>query len=184
MAKEKDKTAQELKAGGPELRLLDRRAFVGFPPLPISPGLSISAFALQIPDVSFPFNISGGATRYQRKKLDFGFLELTVDAELIARHVSEVAGKLAELEDLKLHFRPGYLEGQARLKQADRPALTFKVAFDGDQDRLAIFFYDVRFYGFSITPAAQLPVLLSKGIEELGLLPEVELRGATGLSAQ
>src|SRR5438105_5603584 len=128
--------------------------------------------------------MSGGATRYQRKKLSFGFLELTVDAELITRHVKDVAARLGELEDLKLHFRPGYLEAQARLKQADRPALTFKVAFDGDQDRLAVFLYDVRFYGFSITPAAQLPVLISKGVEELGLLPEVELRGANGLSAR
>jgi len=33
MAKETDKPARELKAQGPELRLLDRRAFVGFPRL-------------------------------------------------------------------------------------------------------------------------------------------------------
>ena len=50
----------------------------------VVPGLRISDFALQIPDVSFPFNVSAGPSRYQRKKLLFGFLELTVDADLVA----------------------------------------------------------------------------------------------------
>ncbi|MCI0573318.1 MAG: hypothetical protein L0Y66_21435, partial [Myxococcaceae bacterium] len=97
----------EAKGPAPELRLLDRRAFVGFPPLQVAPGLTISDFALQIPDVSFPFNVSAGATRYQRRRLRFGFLELTVDAEAVARAVAEVAGALGELEDVKLHFRAG-----------------------------------------------------------------------------
>ena len=66
-----------------------------------------------------------------------------------------VPGPLAELEDLKLHFRPGYLEGQARMKSAERTPLTFKVAFDGDGERLAVYVYDVRLYGFTATPASQ-----------------------------
>jgi len=106
--------------GGPTLRLVDRRAFVGFPALSVAPGLTITDFGLQIPDVTFPFNLSGGPSRYQRKQLHFGFLELKVDAELIARKVAELSAKLPELEDLKLHFRPGYLEGQARMKSAER----------------------------------------------------------------
>ncbi|MHB8877643.1 MAG: tetratricopeptide repeat protein, partial [Myxococcaceae bacterium] len=184
MAKENDKPAKELKAQGPELRLLDRRAFVGFPRLEVAPGLVISDFALQIPDVSFPFNVSGGASRYQKKKLSFGFLELSVDAELVARKVSELAGRLADLDEVKLHFRPGYLEGQGRLRTGERPALTFKVAFDGDGDKLAVYLYDVRFYGFSVTPAPQVPVLISQAVGELGLLPEVELRGANGFTSR
>src|SRR4051812_5842317 len=63
---ESDKTsAPETRPAGPELRLLDRRAFVGFPPLVVSPGLTIADFALQIPDVTFPFNVTGGPSRYQ-----------------------------------------------------------------------------------------------------------------------
>ena len=88
-------SAPDAPAAAPELRLLDRRAFVGFPPLELAPGLSIADFALQIPDVTFPFNVSAGASRYQRKKLHFGFLELHVDAALVARKVAELAGRLA-----------------------------------------------------------------------------------------
>ncbi|HVE81353.1 MAG TPA: flagellar hook-length control protein FliK, partial [Myxococcales bacterium] len=170
--------------GGPMLRLVDRRAFVGFPPLAAAPGLTVTDFGLQIPDVSFPFNLSGGPSRYQRKQLLFGFLELKVDSELIARKVADLSARLPELEDLKLHFRPGYLEGQARMKSAERTPVTFKVAFDGDGERLAVYVYDVRLYGFTATPASQLAVALAKQVRELELLPEVELRGATGFTTR
>jgi len=172
------------KEQAPELRLLDRRAFVGFPSLVVSPGLVISDFALQIPDVTFPFSISGGALRYQRRKLQFGFLEVSLEAELVSRKVAALAEKLIEIEDLKLHFRPGYLEGQARMPSGERAPLTFKIAFDGDGERLAVYVYDVRFYGFSPTPSARIPSLIARTILDLDLMPEVELRGATGFTSR
>jgi len=176
--------ASDAHAAAPELRLLDRRAFVGFPPLELTPGLSIADFALQIPDVTFPFNVSAGASRYQRKKLHFGFLELHVDAALVARNVAELAGRVTGLEGLKLHFRPGYLEGQAFLQAPERTPLTFKVAFDADGERLALYVYDVRLYGFSATPSVQVPGLLAAAVAQLALLPELEVRGATGFSTR
>ncbi|MBU8895496.1 flagellar hook-length control protein FliK [Corallococcus sp. M34] len=187
MATESDSSkpaASPAGAAAPELRLLDRRAFVGFPALEVQPGLRISDFALQIPDVSFPFNVSAGATRYQRKKLLFGFLELSVDADLVGRKVAELAGRLAGIEDLRLHFRPGYLEGQGRLPAPERTPFTFKVAFDADGDKLAVYLYDVRLYGFCATPAVQVPGLLSTAVGALALLPDVEVRGATGFSTR
>ncbi|QSQ23007.1 flagellar hook-length control protein FliK [Pyxidicoccus parkwayensis] len=188
MANESDSTkpaaAQEARAAAPELRLLDRRAFVGFPALEVLPGLRISDFALQIPDVSFPFNVSAGPTRYQRKKLLFGFLELSVDADLVTRKVAELAGRLAGIEELRLHFRPGYLEGQGRLPAPERTPFTFKVAFDADGEKLAVYLYDVRLYGFSSTPSVQVPGLLATAVGALGLVPDVEVRGATGFSTR
>ncbi len=185
MSTERDTSSKELGVvPGPELRLLDRRAFVGFPALTVVPGLSIPDFALQIPDVTFPFSFSGGASRYQKKKLAFGFLEVQVEAELVARQIAQVAGRIPELDGLKLHFRPGYIEGQARFTHGDRVPLTFKIAFDGDGERLALYVYDVRLYGFSTTPASFVPVLLSRAVRELELLPDVETRGASGFSAR
>jgi tetratricopeptide (TPR) repeat protein len=180
----KPAAAQDARAAAPELRLLDRRAFVGFPALEVLPGLRISDFALQIPDVSFPFNVSAGATRYQRKKLHFGFLELSVDADLVTRRVAELAGRLAGIEELRLHFRPGYLEGQGRLPAPERTPFTFKVAFDADGEKLAVYLYDVRLYGFSSTPSVQVPGILATAVGALGLVPDVEVRGATGFSTR
>jgi tetratricopeptide (TPR) repeat protein len=184
MAQDTEKTSAEERVKGPELRLLDRRAYVGFPELKLAPGVLIKDFALQIPDVTFPFNVTGGASRYQKKKLEFGYLEVIVDAEVITRALASVAGKLDQLEDLKLHFRPGYLEVQARLRGPERAPLTFKVAFDGDGDQLAVFVYDVRFYAFSTTPASRLPALISSALAAQGLLPDVKRRGANGFSTR
>jgi tetratricopeptide (TPR) repeat protein len=166
------------------LRLLDRRAFVGFPPVQVAPGLTIADFGLLIPDVTFPFNLAGGPSRYQRKTLLFGFLELTVDAELVTRRVGDLAARVPELDDLKLFFRPGYLEAQARMKTAERTPVTFKVAFDGEGERLALYLYDVRLYGFTPTPASQLAVALSRAVRQQDLLPEVELKGASGFTTR
>jgi tetratricopeptide (TPR) repeat protein len=181
---EKDTSQSAPRVVGPELRLIDRRAFVGFPALTLAPGVVVTDFALQIPDVTFPMNLSGGASKYQKKKLDFGFLELALDAEVIHRALRDVAGKLPDLSDVRLHFRPGHLEAQARLSGPERTPVTFKVAFDGDGERLAVYLYDVRLYSFSTTPAARLGAIVSEAVRELGVLPEVERRGANGFTAR
>ncbi|MFN0063874.1 MAG: flagellar hook-length control protein FliK [Myxococcaceae bacterium] len=176
--------ARAAKTAGPELRLLDRRAFIGFPALELGAGLRIDDFALQIPDVSFPFNLSGGPSRYQRKRLLFGYLEVSLSAERVHRHIADVAERLADFEGLRLHFRPGYLEGQAQLRSGERAPLTFKVAFDGEGERLAVYVYDVRLYAASPVPSAQVPLLLSRALEPLGVLPDFAVRGATGFSTR
>jgi hypothetical protein len=163
--------------------LLDRRALVGFPALSVSPGLAITDFALQIPNVTFPFNVTGGAIRYQRQRLDFAFLDLTVDAEWIARKFAAVVGRLGEIEELQLGFRHGYLEGQGRIATGQRTPFTFKIGFDADGERLALIFYEVRLYGFSPVPAPQIPVLLTRFAEESKLLPGARRKGASGFTA-
>lgn len=169
---------------GPELRLVDRRAFVGFPELTLAPGVVVTDFALQIPDITFPLNVSGGASKYQKKKLDFGLLELNVSAEVISREVRALAPKLTELDDVKLHFRAGHLEVQARLRGPERTPVTLKVAFDGDGERLAVYLYDVRLYAFSTVPAARLGALVSEAVKAGGALPDVERRGANGFTTR
>jgi tetratricopeptide (TPR) repeat protein len=177
-------TTPEARTPGPELRLLDRRAFVGFPSLVLQPGVVLVDFALQIPDVTFPLNVTGGAAKYQKRKLDFGLLELTIDAEVIHRHVKSLASRLRELDDVKLYFRPGALEVAARLRGPERAPVTFKVAFDGDGEKLAVYFYDVRFYAYASVPAARVPAMLADAVRELGVLPDVERRGASGFSTR
>ena len=144
MAADSDNSALDARGPGPALRLVDRRAYVGFPPMNVAPGVAIADFALQIPDVTFPMNITGGAGRYQKKRLEFGLLELTIAADVINRRIVDLQRTLGELDDVKLHFRPGYLEAQARLRTPERAPVTFKIAFDGDGERLAVYCYDVH----------------------------------------
>src|SRR5215468_2031991 len=176
--------APEGRAAGPELRLLDRRAFVGFPPIELRPGINVVDFGLQIPDVSFPFNVGAGAQKYQRRKLHFGFLEVAVDAELIRRSVQETTASALEVSDVALNFRQGWIEGEARLKGPSPAGTTFKVAFDADGERLAVYLYDVRMYGYSPVPAATVPLVLSRAVQGAAALPDVDVRGANGFSAR
>ena len=176
--------APEGRVAGPELRLLDRRAFVGFPPVELRPGITVVDFGLQIPDVSFPFDVGSGVQKYQRRKLQFGFLEVAVDAELIRRSVQETTGPLLDVSDVALNFRQGWLEGEARLKGPSPAGTTFKVAFDADGERLAVYLYDVRMYGYSPVPAPTVPLVLSRAVQGAAALPDVELRGANGFSAR
>jgi len=176
--------APEGRAAGPELRLLDRRAFVGFPPVELRPGINVVDFGLQIPDVSFPFNVGAGAQRYQRRKLHFGFLEVAVDAELIRRSVQETTASALEVSDVALNFRQGWIEGEARLKGPSPAGTTFKIAFDADGERLAVYLYDVRMYGYSPVPAATVPLVLSRAVQGAAALPDIEVRGANGFSAR
>lgn len=184
MAGEEKREPEVAKSAAPELRLLDRRAFVAFPPLEVAPGVRVTDFGLQIPDVSFPFSISGGALRYQKKTLAFGFLEVSLEAERLRRAVQEVASGALELEDVQLSFRTGYLEGQARLRGPAGAPATFKVAFDAEGERLGVYLYDVRLYAFTPTPVAVVPLLLARSAQSARLLPDVELRGTTGFSAR
>jgi len=176
--------APEGRPAGPELRLLDRRAFVGFPPIELRPGVTVVDFGLQIPDVSFPFNVGAGPQKYQRRKLHFGFLEVAVDAELIRRSVQETTASALEVSDVALNFRQGWIEGEARLKGPSPAGTTFKVAFDADGERLAVYLYDVRMYGYSPVPAATVPLVLSRAVQGAAALPDVEVRGANGFSAR
>jgi hypothetical protein len=136
--------------------LLDRRAFVGFPPVELRPGVTVVDFGLQIPDVSFPFEVGSGVQKYQRRKLHFGFLEVAVDAELIRRSVQETTASTLELSDVALHFRQGWLEGEARLKGPSPPGPPSRSPSTptGETGRLL---YDVRMYGYSPVPAATVP---------------------------
>ncbi|MCL2625586.1 MAG: flagellar hook-length control protein FliK [Cystobacterineae bacterium] len=180
MATETEKQAEAL-AIGPELRLIDRRAFVGFPPMEFGPGVHISDFALQIPDVSFPLNLTGGVARFQKKKLHFGYLTLQVDAQVVLRRLQELLSRFAGIRDFSLDFRNGFIEGQGWVNAAP---FTLKLAFDGDGETLAVYFYDFRLYAYIAMPIPRLAVQLVGALEASGMLPEVRLQGVHGFTTR
>src|SRR5687767_6842067 len=100
---------------GPDLRLVDRRAFVAFPPLEVAPGVVVSELLLEIPDVTFPFNVTGGASRYQSRQLRLGALEAHLEGGLFQRAAAGFA-ETTDVADVQLVFRQGRLEGQGWLR--------------------------------------------------------------------
>ncbi|MCL2012033.1 MAG: flagellar hook-length control protein FliK [Cystobacterineae bacterium] len=180
MATETEKQAKVV-ALGPELRLLDRRAFVGFPPMEFAPGILISDFALQIPDVSFPLNLTGGVARFQKKKLHFGYLTIEVEAQVVLRALQELLPRFIGIKDFSLDFRNGFIEGQGLYNLAP---FTLKMAFDGDGETLAVYFYDFRLYAYAAMPVSRLAVQLVEVLGASGILPEVRLQGVHGFTTR
>ena len=144
----------------------------------------VTELALHIPEVRFPLDVTGGPAKFQRKRLELGILELTIDQALIARELRRVAARLPELTDLKVHLRPGHLECEAYLPAPKPVPVTFKIAFDGDGERLAVYVYDVRLYAFASFPAPRLAVLLVQAFSLGGILPEIERRGTSGFTTR
>ncbi len=109
--------APDGRVAGPELRLLDRRAFVGFPPVELRPGITVVDFGLQIPDVSFPFNVGGGRPEVPAAEAPLRLPRGRDRRRADPPHASRRRPRSAlEVSDVVLNFRQGWLEGEARLK--------------------------------------------------------------------
>lgn len=182
----KDGSAGEARPPEPELRLHDRKAYVGFGPTAIAPGIRVEDFAMRVPEVSFPFDISGrSATRYQKRRCGFGYLTLAVDADVIEQAARPIQAAAADrLESLVLACRPGTLEGAGSLLAAGAPPtpFTFRVGFEADGDEVAAVVFDVRFYASSPVPAPVVPSLLADAAGRAAVLPKARRRGAAAIA--
>lgn len=171
-------------APGPELRLIDRKAFVGLGAFDIAPGLRIADLALQIPNVSFPFNVTGGAARYQKQRCLFGELELHLSPSRVREAEEQILKSAPELARLRLVLRSGFIEAEGALRAggAEPVPFTCRVAFDGAGDGVAALCFDVRLYAPCELPAPVVAGLLARAASRADLAPGVERRGFGGVS--
>ncbi|MFN7133902.1 MAG: hypothetical protein ACK4N5_17635, partial [Myxococcales bacterium] len=171
----------------PELRLHDRKAFVGFGHTPLGDGLSLPDLALIVPDVTFPFDITGGAaTRYQRTRCRFGYLDLRVEGHVLERATHRIQQACsAQVASLALELHPDLVEGSGTLHGPDAPApFTFRVGFEPHGAELLALIFDVRLYGPTPLPAPAVASLLARAVVRAGVLPGAEPYGATGVRCE
>lgn len=169
----------------PELRLHDRKAFVGFGHTPLGEGIALTDLALIVPEVSFPFDITGSAaTRYQRTRCRFGYLELRVDNVVVDRAVAQIQKACAaQVASLALELRPDLIEGRGELHGPEAPVpFTFRVGFEPHGAQLVAVIFDVRIYGPSPLPAPGVASLLARAAVRSGVLPGAETFGACGVA--
>src|SRR5438309_1896028 len=81
-----------------------------------APGVRIADLALQIPNVTFPFNVTGGAARYQKQRCLFGQLDLELSPALIKLAEAKLLEHGPELARLQLHLRAGFIEAEGALR--------------------------------------------------------------------
>jgi tetratricopeptide (TPR) repeat protein len=165
---------------GFELRFADGRAFVSAAGRPLGEGMVARQFAMEIPHVRFPFDVTGGAERFRDQRCTLRELEVAIDAEQLQRWFLEhLAERSLGLSRLDLFPRTGFLE--ARGEQAVTGPFTAKIGLLAQGSRLLLHIYDLRLYRPGPLSAAE---LLHRLVAEPGRLgsPLIGAAGPTGLS--
>jgi tetratricopeptide (TPR) repeat protein len=164
---------------GFELRFADGRAFVSAAGRPLGEGMVARQFAMEIPHVRFPFDVTGGAERFRDQRCALRELEVAIDAEQLQRWFLEhLADRSLGLSRLDLFPRAGFLE--ARGEQTVTGPFTAKIGLLAQGSRLLLHLYDLRLYRPGPLSAAE---LLHRLVAEPGRLgsPLIGASGPTGL---
>ncbi|MHB1845251.1 MAG: hypothetical protein ACYCWW_10505, partial [Deltaproteobacteria bacterium] len=140
-----DRNEVDLPPSGFELRLDRGRAFIEVSGRPLTQGLTVRRFSMEVPGLRFPFDVTGGADRFRDRRCLLRELELVVEASSLGRF----AMRAFELDPLGLAgvevaFRPGGLEVLAY--QAAAGPLTLKVGLEPDGSALTLVLHDLRLY--------------------------------------
>ncbi len=129
-------------------------------------GIEIKVLELEIPDISFPFDVTGGADRFKTKRCVLRHLAFGLDAD----QLNDVLAKAALTEngfvELKVALRDGFIELAGRFKVGEEQAdFTMRAApLLRSPQELGIVFYDTRTYGHLPVPASLLPVYLYRAL--------------------
>jgi len=149
------------RGGGFELRLERTRAFVCLGEQELLPGLRLLDFAMEVPEVRFPFDVGQGAAQFRSRLCDLSRLQVSFEPRLLGSLAAGLELSRAGLAGLELARRAGYVAAAGRLDDGNR--FTFKLGVEphGDQ-ALAAVVYESRVYGPSAVPAAALSALLGR----------------------
>src|SRR6185312_14181483 len=169
------------------LRFVDGKGVLGLgEKLPLSL-VDVDRLELRVPNLRFPFDVSGGVARFQSRRCDFGAAELRVDGARLQAWLDGRTrlGRLG-ITGLRARLDQGRIELTARARVGDSTAaLTARVTLEpaGGQ-RLVARMSDVRLYGFLPAPAplVGLGIAVGLGAEPEGRGDALVVRGTSELS--
>ncbi|HEX8950519.1 MAG TPA: hypothetical protein VF945_01680, partial [Polyangia bacterium] len=149
--------------------------------------VGVDRLELRVPNLRFPFDVSGGVERFQSRRCDFGAAELSVDGARLQAWLDARArlGRLG-IVGLRARLASGRVELSARARVGDNEAaLTARVTLEpaGGQ-RLVARIADVRLYGFLPAPAplVGLGIAVGLGAEPDGKSDALSVRGTGEVS--
>ncbi len=169
------------------LRFVEGKGVLGLgEKLPLSL-CDVDRLDLRVPNLRFPFDVSGGVTRFQNRRCDFGACELSVDGARLQAWLDGRTrlGRLG-ITGLRARLVAGRIELSARARIGDGvAAVTARVTLEaaGGQ-RLVARLGDVRLYGFLPAPAplVGLGIAVGLGAEPDGRGDTLSVRGTGELS--
>ena len=169
------------------LRFVDGHGVLGLPTQTLFDLVGVERLELTVPNLRFPFDVSGGAARFQNRRCDFGAAELRIDGARLQAWL-EARTRLGRLgmTQLKARLVAGRIELSGRARIGDNEAaVTARVTVEpaGGQ-RLRARIDDVRLYGFLPAPAplVGLGIALGLGAEPDAGPSALAVRGVGELS--
>ncbi|MBI5508386.1 MAG: tetratricopeptide repeat protein [Deltaproteobacteria bacterium] len=127
----------------------------------------IKILELEIPDIAFPFDVTGGAERFKSRRCTLRHLVYGLDAEGLAAALKRTDLKAAGFHEIRAAIRDGYTEFTGRFAVGEHQAdFTFRAALVvRSPEELNIVFFDTRVYGWLPVPSGLLPEYLRRGLD-------------------
>ncbi|MBN2497961.1 MAG: tetratricopeptide repeat protein [Deltaproteobacteria bacterium] len=128
--------------------------------------LRIDRLELEVPDVSFPFDVTGSAEQFQNRRCRLRLCSLSIEEQDLAGVLFEALGERGGVEDLQVFLVDGcgLLAGRFKMGGSGVP-FTARFAADPEPDlSLRIGFFDIRFFGWMPVPPCALVSRMAQGL--------------------
>ncbi len=127
----------------------------------------VKVLELEIPNIEFPFDVTGGSDRFKTRRCNLRHLAISVDADGLGRAMTRPVVEHGGFLEVRTAIRDGYVQLGGRFAIGEHAAdFTMRVALLIHSPReLSIVFYDTRMYGWLPIPAATLPVYLQQALQ-------------------
>ncbi len=152
------------------LEFREQTALVALSDRELGAGLCIDALELEVPDITFPFDVTGGADQFRHRRCRLRRLELSATGSGLADRLRELLAPERfgiEQPDLSLGPAEGRLSGVFRVGRQRAP---FSARFHldtGDEMQLRFAFHDVRLFDWLPVPASALVAQLARALKPL-----------------
>ncbi len=126
--------------------------------------LGVKSMALEVPNLAFPFDLSGGAEIFRSRRCMLRQLVLTLDNARLLELVQSANLGAHGLFDLRVAICDGFVELAGVFRVGEQSAdFTCRAALmPSGPHTLQLVFYETRFFGWLPVPAALLPVCLQR----------------------
>lgn len=127
----------------------------------------VKVLELEIPNIEFPFDVTGGSDRFKTRRCNLRHLAISIDADGLGRAMTRPVVEHGGFLEVRTAIRDGFVQLGGRFAIGEHAAdFTMRLALLIHSPReLSIVFYDTRMYGWLPIPAATLPVYLQQALQ-------------------
>lgn len=133
---------------------------------PVGP-FEIKVLELEIPNIEFPFDVTGGSDRFKSRRCHLRHLAVSLDADGLAAAMARPSVEYGGFLEVRTAIREGFVQLGGRFAIGEHHAdFTMRAApLIHSPRELSLVFFDTRLYGWLPVPAALLPVYLQRALQ-------------------